>query len=266
MAIHSTDGFTISTRYGLPQGRYQLGAKLDGKYAGRQCLAEVGSFSLEFGRLAQITGKAEYYDIVHRANVQLANGWKQGRRRGSLLPTHLDDSQPDKLEGVYSLGALTDSYYEYLLKASLLFRNATASKEYEGLYASAIDSAYENGLIQDVEVVPGEEDLVVIGQIKYETYMPTLEHLVCYAGGMLAMGSKLLHRPRDLKSGDGVSLALSRSPDGVRPSKAETYILSSLSPASGLIIPPGLVLDLKHSRFIDLWTYDVTYARKMPVL
>lgn len=200
------DTCACSTRYGLPQGRYQLGTKLDGKYAGRQALAEVGSFSLEFGRLAQITGKSEYYDIIHRATQQLANGWKQGRRRGSLLPTHLDDSQPDNLEGVYSLGALTDSYYEYLLKASLLFRNATASSEYAELYTAAIDSAYENGLIQDVGVVPGEVDLMVIGQLKYETFMPTLEHLACYAGGMLAMGSKVLHRPKDLKSADGVSL------------------------------------------------------------
>jgi mannosyl-oligosaccharide alpha-1,2-mannosidase len=222
--VKSTDTLPISTRYGLPQGRHQLGAKLDGKYAGRQCLAEVGSFSLEFGRLAQITGKAEYYDIVHRANAQLANGWKHGRQRGSLLPTHLDDSQPDNLEGVYSLGALTDSYYEYLLKASLLFRNATASKEYEGLYTAAIDSAYENGLIQDVEVIPGEEDLVVIGQIKYETYMPVLEHLVCYAGGMLAMGSKVLHRPKDLQSADGVSLAFLLSSEHIGPSKLKRVI------------------------------------------
>lgn len=201
--VHHSKYF--STRYGLPQGRYSLGSKLDGKYAGRQALAEIGSFSLEFGRLAQITGKAEYYDIVHRATAQLANGWKQGRTRGALLPTHLDDSQPDKLEETYSLGSLTDSYYEYLLKASMLFRNATASQDYANLYTAAIDSAYSNDLIEDVEVVPNEPDLVVIGQIKYETFMPILEHLACYAGGMLAMGSKLLHRPKDLKSADGVS-------------------------------------------------------------
>lgn len=121
-----------------------------------------------------------------------------------MLPTHLDDSQPDNLEGTYSLGALTDSYYEYLLKASLLFRNATASAEYTELYKAAIDSAYQNGLVQDVQVVPGEDDLVVIGQLKYDTFMPSLEHLACYAGGMLAMGSKLLHRPKDLESADGV--------------------------------------------------------------
>lgn len=53
-----------STRYGLPVGSYTLGTRLEGKYAGRQVLAEVGSFSLELGRLAQITGKMEYYDIV----------------------------------------------------------------------------------------------------------------------------------------------------------------------------------------------------------
>jgi mannosyl-oligosaccharide alpha-1,2-mannosidase len=142
--------------------------------------------------------------------MQLANGWKQGRKRGALLPTHLDDSVPDKLEDTYSLGALTDSYYEYLLKASMLFRNATASDEYADLYSTAMDSVYENGLIQDVKVVPGEESLMVLGQLRYSTFMPILEHLACYAGGMLAMGSKLLERPKDLRSADGVSVLFFR--------------------------------------------------------
>ena len=59
------EGFRLSsTQFGLPKGKYTFGTRLGGQPAGRQVLAEVGSFSLEFGRLAQITGKAEYYDVV----------------------------------------------------------------------------------------------------------------------------------------------------------------------------------------------------------
>lgn len=194
-----------STRYGLPLGRYQLGSKLDGKYAGRQALAEVGSFSLEFGRLAQITGKDEYYDVVHRAMSHLAHGWKTARRWPGLLPTHPDDSKPDSLDGTYTLGALTDSYYEYLLKSSLLFRNSTAAEEYTPLYTAAIDAALSNGMVQKVGVVPDHNDLILIGQLKYDMYIPLWEHLTCYAGGLLAMGSKLLSRPKDLETGDKVN-------------------------------------------------------------
>ena len=59
-----SSGHVHSTKYGLPKSKYTFGTRLGGQPAGRQVLAEVGSFSLEFGRLAQITGKAEYYDVV----------------------------------------------------------------------------------------------------------------------------------------------------------------------------------------------------------
>ena len=62
------------------------------------------------------------------------------------------------------------------------------------MYSSAIDSAYDSGMIQPVEVVPGpeNEDMMLLGQLKFGAYWPVLEHLCCFAGGMLAMGAKVM--------------------------------------------------------------------------
>ena len=43
---------------------------LKGKKAGTVVLAEMGSMSLEFTRLAQITGERKYFDVVsHRLRL-----------------------------------------------------------------------------------------------------------------------------------------------------------------------------------------------------
>jgi len=79
--------------------------------------AEIGSLLIEYGMLARHTGKQEYYTKAKRALVELY------KRRS---PIGLVGSEIDVETGVWSdptagiMGGI-DSYYEYLLKASILF-------------------------------------------------------------------------------------------------------------------------------------------------
>lgn len=79
--------------------------------------AEIGSLLLEYGMLARLTGKQEYYDKAKRAVVELY------KRRS---PIGLVGSEIDVETGAWTnptagiMGGI-DSYYEYLLKASILF-------------------------------------------------------------------------------------------------------------------------------------------------
>ena len=79
--------------------------------------AEIGSLLLEYGTLARLTGKQEYYDKAKRAVVELY------KRRS---PIGLVGSEIDVETGKWTdvtagiMGGI-DSYYEYLLKASILF-------------------------------------------------------------------------------------------------------------------------------------------------
>lgn len=54
-------------------------------------LAEIGSLSMEFTRLAQLTGEHKYYDAVARITDNLAEFQKKTRLAG-MWPTHLDVS------------------------------------------------------------------------------------------------------------------------------------------------------------------------------
>ena len=79
--------------------------------------AEIGSLLIEYGMLARETGKQEYYTKAKRALVELY------KRRSAI---GLVGSEIDVETGVWSdptagiMGGI-DSYYEYLLKASILF-------------------------------------------------------------------------------------------------------------------------------------------------
>jgi mannosidase alpha-like ER degradation enhancer 2 len=79
--------------------------------------AEIGSLLIEYGMLARHTGKQEYYNKAKRALVELY------KRRS---PIGLVGSEIDVETGAWTdptagiMGGI-DSYYEYLLKASILF-------------------------------------------------------------------------------------------------------------------------------------------------
>jgi mannosidase alpha-like ER degradation enhancer 2 len=86
--------------------------------------AEIGSLLIEYGMLARHTGKQEYYDKAKRALVELY------KRRS---PIGLVGSEIDVETGKWSdptagiMGGI-DSYYEYLLKAAILFGDQDCAK------------------------------------------------------------------------------------------------------------------------------------------
>lgn len=82
----------------------------------------------------------------------------------------------------------------------MLFRNSSQAQQYYEMYDHALESAQENGLINAVKVVPGADnaDLTVFGQLNWNAYFPKLEHLACFTGGLIAMGSRISGKADDL--------------------------------------------------------------------
>jgi mannosidase alpha-like ER degradation enhancer 2 len=79
--------------------------------------AEIGSLLIEFGTLARLTNKPEYYDKAKRALVELY------KRRSSigLVGSEIDVETGQWTDPTAGIMGGIDSYYEYLLKASILF-------------------------------------------------------------------------------------------------------------------------------------------------
>jgi len=82
--------------------------------------AEIGTLLLEFGTLARLTKRPIFFEKAKRALVEL------DRRRSKIdLPGEEIDVETGKWKSRAShVGGGIDSYYEYLLKCSLLFGDA----------------------------------------------------------------------------------------------------------------------------------------------
>lgn len=81
--------------------------------------AEVGTALLEYGVLAKLTGKQEYYDKAKRAMLEL------DKRRSSigLLGSEINVETGKWTDPTATIQGGTDSYYEYLEKAAILFHD-----------------------------------------------------------------------------------------------------------------------------------------------
>jgi mannosidase alpha-like ER degradation enhancer 2 len=94
--------------------------------------AEVGTLLIEFGTLSKLTGKPVYYEKAKRAVVELYNR----RSPIGLVGSGINVKTGKWTDPVSHIGGGIDSYYEYLLKAWLLFDD----KDCERMWKSSIDA------------------------------------------------------------------------------------------------------------------------------
>ena len=94
--------------------------------------AEVGTLLIEFGTLSKLTGKAVYYEKAKRALVEL---YKRRSPIG-LVGSSINVKTGEWTDPVSHISGGIDSYYEYLLKAWLLFDD----KDCERMWKTSIEA------------------------------------------------------------------------------------------------------------------------------
>ena len=89
--------------------------------------AEIGTLLIEYGMLARHTGKQMYYDKAKHALVELY------KRRSSigLVGSEIDVETGKWTDPAAGIMGGIDSYYEYLLKASILFGDQDCARMWE---------------------------------------------------------------------------------------------------------------------------------------
>lgn len=107
-------------------------------------VAVLGSLSLEFTRLSQITGNEKYFDAIQRVMDELEN-WQPKTLLPGMWPTIVDCSGGEKdspvltapfpSTGTFTLGALADSAYEYLPKQYMLLGGRL--EQYKTMYKTS---------------------------------------------------------------------------------------------------------------------------------
>ncbi|KAI0003121.1 glycoside hydrolase family 47 protein [Xylariaceae sp. FL0662B] len=184
--------------------------------------AAVASSSLEFTRLAQLTGDNKYYDAINRVTLVL-DEWQNKTRLPGMWPTFFDVAQL-QLDGEYSftLGALADSLYEYLPKTYALLGGLEPI--YEKLYRGAMDTVVQNLLYRPK--TPNQDDILFSGNVYVSSDTgPHLtaesQHLGCFVGGMFGLGGKLFNNPEHVAIGEkitrGCVWAYNAMPTGIMP-------------------------------------------------
>jgi mannosyl-oligosaccharide alpha-1,2-mannosidase len=157
-------------------------------------MSELGSLSLEFTRLSQLTGEPKYLDAVERITDCIYSQQMSTLVPG-LLPTTVNARECDFSQGrEFSLGARVDSAYEYMAKMHQL----TAGRESRNIemYARAMKPITQQLLFKPMTST--YTDILLAGTLKVyregtqPEFQPQMQHLSCFAGGLIALGAKLL--------------------------------------------------------------------------
>jgi mannosyl-oligosaccharide alpha-1,2-mannosidase len=168
-AFNTTSGIPVSTII-LSSGIHTSGYT--------SILAELGTLQLEFICLSKLTNNPKYEHAALKV-IDVISAIPKPHK--GLYPTTVNHhSEAFIFNGYYTVGALADSFYEYLLKVWIFDkRKGNFRKLYDESVEAIIEylvGRAENGSVYIGEGGPGGID-------------NEMEHLTCFAGGMFALGA-----------------------------------------------------------------------------
>jgi mannosyl-oligosaccharide alpha-1,2-mannosidase len=214
----------------MPKTRWNLHKKGKGERLvadSRVLVAEVGSLSMEFTRLSQITKDPRWYDAVARV-TQVFEREQDRTRIPGMWPVVVNARKRIFTEdNAFTLGAMADSTYEYLAKTHILLGGV--EPVYKSMYEKAMAAAIKHTIYRPM--TPDNADMLMTGFVRAEGSEPhldsQLQHLACFAGGMFALGGKVFNKPEHLTIGrkitDTCFWAYRNSPAGVMPEISHLY-------------------------------------------
>ncbi|KAF1832544.1 class I alpha-mannosidase [Decorospora gaudefroyi] len=189
------------------------------------CFACLGSLTMEFTRLAQITLEPKYYDVVARISILMDRAQDTTKIPG-LWPTSVNAAKEEFNQSrTFSIGALADSTYEYFPKMHALLGGI--EPVYKKLYhdSAAMMDKYmlfrpmvpDNAHGEDM-LLCGDASTFSEGEVQLE---PTMQHLTCFIGGMFGLAGRLFSDPHHLDLGakltKGCIYTYAAMPTGIMP-------------------------------------------------
>ena len=220
MIFHAFD-----THNRMPQMRWDWAVSAQGKEIlpkARTNLAELGSLTVEFTRLSQLTGNPKYYDAVQRITDELDRSQMVTKIPG-LWPLVVDADKLDFSGSEFSLGGCADSTYEYLPKEHILLGAQT--DQYRNMYTRAMESIKKNLLFRAMTQDEDRQILFTSNARAVKGGYPRIkhisEHLKCFLGGTVGIAAKIFNRTEDLSIArgltDGCIWAYDQMPTGIMP-------------------------------------------------
>ncbi|KAF8509918.1 glycoside hydrolase [Gautieria morchelliformis] len=145
--------------------------------------AEIASCQMEYKYLAHLTGREEFYTKVDRVMDHLAKS--QSTEHG-MWPTIFDVTSGTPASAQYTVGAYSDSAYEYLLKQYLL--SGKTEHRLAEMYMKSM-----TGILDNLVFLSRTRNLLYVTD-SFGNIFPSrkFEHLSCFFPGLLALGAGTL--------------------------------------------------------------------------
>lgn len=207
----------------MPVSRWSPKKAVDGEEqlpAESVLIAEAASASVEFTRLSQLTGDVRYFDAISRV-TNLLDEQQGSTKLPGMWPISVNMRKPDlTFDGFFGLGAMADSVYEYLPKMyQLLGATGAVAAQYQRMYEYAMSTAITHTLFRPM--VPDKADILIAGASVNGERDDKGQHLVCFAGGMFALGGQLFDNQTHLvigrKLSEGCAWTYKNAPNGIMP-------------------------------------------------
>jgi mannosyl-oligosaccharide alpha-1,2-mannosidase len=204
-------------------------------------IAEAPSASVEFTRLSQLTGDMRYFDAISRVTDVLDKQQGQTKLPG-MWPISVNMRTPDLTwDAFFGLGAMADSVYEYLPKMHQLLNGiGPVAAQYHKMYEYAMSTAITHTLFRPM--VHDKADILIAGANVNGRREETGQHLVCFAGGMFALGGRLFanstHMDVGRKISEGCAWTYKNAPNGIMPEVFSMTACPTLS-ACEYTLEPG---------------------------
>ncbi|KAF4313843.1 Glycoside hydrolase family 47 [Botryosphaeria dothidea] len=184
--------------------------------------AEIGSLSLEFTRLSQLTGDPKFFDAIQRITDEFEQQQNSTKIPG-LWPVAVNPKKKTFTDDrTFTFGGMSDSLYEYFPKQWMLLGGGM--DQYRWMYETAIDVAKKYMFFRPLN--RDNLDILLSGTIKYTSanrinLEPEGQHLACFTGGMVGIAAKIFDRPDELHTArqltDGCIWAYESTRTGIMP-------------------------------------------------
>lgn len=198
------NGFDTPNR--MPANSFHFEKAKNGELtpSSREISANVGSLSLEFTRLSQLTGDPKYFDAIERIKQKLLYTQERSKLPG-MWPTFVDVANGfQATDSTFTLGSMADSLYEYLPKMYMLLGGLDES--YKEMHNKAMSTVKRYLLFRPM--LPDKDiDILFSGNVMSNgngivDLVPQGQHLTCFVGGMFALGGRLFGVREDVGVGE----------------------------------------------------------------
>merc|ERR1712038_1117772 len=152
---------------------------------GSSILSEFGTLHMEFAYLSDITGDPTFTQLVEKIRSVI----QSATRPRNLYPNYLNPKTGKWGQQHTSMGALGDSFYEYLLKEWL--RSGKTDNTAKEMFDQAATDV-ENELVKT-----SASGLIYFAEQKYGKLEHKMDHLACFGAGMYGLAA---HEEKDENS------------------------------------------------------------------